>query len=446
MEIVSNGGARVKWLTKPPSRVGGTAVHIVLLALAAFLIAAPVLAAPFDPSGTDWEGYGDFVRLLKAEVSGKRIDVESRIHWGLLHPNDALIVVFPDHPLESLSAGAFVRSGGRLALIDDFGAGEGLLTSFNIERVPLPARPALALRDNPAFAIAEPGPTDQMLTRNLTRVVTNHATGLWRPELRTVLQVRGDGGGDVPIALSASSGAGRLVAIGDPSIFMNAMLRYAGNAELAKNLGAYLLDGHPAGQIHLVVRSFTETGSVAGAGTPAEEVSEAFANAKDTIVREGLPPAVLYWLCMCTAVMIGVWLYPRAARTYKPELPRFTRPLKPALVGGVAGRAAALGAKAAYRCHAMLEWRRAFVDGLRGRVEVREGASAEDVVRRVARLGVVPRDGLRALERLLLRIARIETMVAAKQSHALTKVRDDEVVAAGRVFEKVLAKVWEGRR
>jgi len=43
-----------------------------------------------------------------------------------------------------------------LCKVDDFGSGDELLRHFQIERVALPAHPALELRHNPALAIAEP--------------------------------------------------------------------------------------------------------------------------------------------------------------------------------------------------------------------------------------------------------------------------------------------------
>ncbi len=62
-------------------------------------------------------------------------------------------------------------------------------------------------------------------------------------------------------------------------------------------------------------------------------------------------------------------------------------------------------------------------------------------MRRVGRLGVVDAEAIRRIERLLLRMAEIDTMIAAKQTHALEPIRDDEVIATGQLVQGLLAKV-----
>jgi len=427
-QIVSNEGANVKWL------------RLVRAAacLAALLLSASARATPFDPSGTDWEGYADFVRLVRSEAGSPRVVVAQRLDWESLQPGDALILVYPDHGIDTASAGAFVRAGGRLALIDDFGAGDGLLTSFDVQRVPLPAHPALALRDNPDLPIADPGVDDQLLTQGVDHVVTNHATGLRQPLLRTVLRVRAADGTEVPLALSGASGEGRLLAIGDPSIAMNSMLRYPGNRQLAKNVVSYLTEGRQGGRVYVIVGEFTEAGSFAGAGGGGRAWLSALERMGESLTREGLPAWVLYWLSFVVTILLMVWLLPRAARTYKGEPPRFTRPTPLEAQGGAAGHAAALGAKQAYRGHAMLEWRRALVEDLGAHLALPVDSSGAEVVKRLAKLGALDVEALRAVERLLLRMAEIDTMIAARKTHALERIGDDEVVAAGALVQRVL--------
>jgi hypothetical protein len=89
----------------------------------------------------------------------------------------------------------------------------------------------------------------------------------------------------------------------------------------------------------------------------------------------------------------------------------------------------------------MIEWRRAFVEDLTGYFGLPGDASSAEVVRRIARLGAVDAEAIRAIERLLLRMAEIDTMIAARQTHALEPIRDDEVLAAGRLVRQVLGLV-----
>ena len=437
LQIVSNGSARVKCLAFLHAALC-TGVALVTLVT---LLAGRATAAPFDPMGGDWEGYVDFVRLMRAEAGDRHVIVTNRIDWGTLNGEDSLILVYPDHSIAMTSAGAFVRAGGRLALLDDFGRGDALLDSFDIQRVPLPDRPRLALRDNPNLAIAEPGPDEHPLTQGVDRVVTNHASGVFQPLLNTILRVRGDDGRDVPVALAASIEKGRLLVVGDPSIAMNSMLRYAGNRAFAKNLVQYLTAGHGAGSLYLVVTQFAESGSFAGAGTRASAWHDALDQARASLGREGLPSEAMYWLALVLAVAVMMWIVPRTARTYQSRPPRFTRPIPLVVQGGAAGHAAAVGAKEAYRGHAMLEWQRAFVDDLAGHFNLPRDVATSEIVKRVARLGVVDAKAIRGLERVLLRMAEIDTMLATKQRHALGRIKDDEVIAAGKLVGEVLLAV-----
>ena len=435
-EIVSNLGATVKW-RGCVKRARGL---VALVILSVMFIEVPAHGAPFDTSGQDWEGYSDFVRLLRDTLGGPRVIVTGKLDWSALTPADGLIIAYPEHGADTISAGGFVRAGGRIALLDDFGAGDDLLGSYEVQRVPLPARPEEALRDNPELAIAEPVTQDQPLTQGVDRVVTNHASGLAHTGLTTLLRVRG-GSGSVAVAISLSSGTGRLVAVGDPSIFMNSMLRYPGNRRFGRNIADYLMEGRTGGHLYVVVRSFVETGSFAGTASAEHELRSMLDRLKGALNRDGLPPWMMYWFSFIVAMLVLFWILPRTTRTYKSTAPRFTRPAPLSLQGGPAGHAAALGAGHAYRGHAVLEWRRALLEDLTAFFGLPVDAGSAEVVRRVARLGVVDADAIRALERLLLRMAEIDTMIAAKHTHALEPIRDEEVVATGKLVQTVLAAV-----
>jgi hypothetical protein len=446
-KILSNEGATVK-------RTGRRALALAIAILSILITDGLARAAPFDPLGHDWEGYSDFVRLFRAELGSTRAVVTNHLDWTTLRPDDALVLVYPERGIDVVSAGAFVRSGGRLALIDDFGAGDELLTSFDIHRVPLPARPRVALRDNPDLAIAEPAPSPLSLTDGIQTVITNHASGLLQPRLTTVLHVLGKDGSDVPLALSASVEKGRLLAVGDPSILMNTMLRYPGNYTFARNVIDYLAESdqreRSLGRVYLIIRNVAESGTFPGAVAPTMgheiwvELSRTFAG----LGKEGLPAWMMYWLSFVALVLVLVWLIPRTTRTYRSAPPRFTRGATPASQGGAAGRAAALGAKQAYRGHAMLEWRKALIDDLTAHFGLPRETSGAEVLRHVARLGVVKSDAIRRMERVLLRMAEIETMIAAKQTHALEPIKDEEVILTGVLVHDLVDAVHarEARR
>ena len=89
----------------------------------------------------------------------------------------------------------------------------------------------------------------------------------------------------------------------------------------------------------------------------------------------------------------------------------------------------------------MLEWRRALIEGLTAYFGIPETTSSGEVLRRVGRLGVVDGEAIRRVERVLVRMAEIDTMIAAKQTHALEPIRDEEVVATGELFQRFLSAV-----
>jgi len=429
--IVSNDGARVK---------GTYIAHLLLaagVALAVVLATAVAQAAPFDLTGTDWEGCSDFVRLARSELGAARVIASSQVDWRALRPADALVILNPKRPVDFASAGAFVRAGGSLVLLDDFGAGDDLLLSFAIRRVPLPAHPLAALRNNPALAIAEPSAPDYPLTEHVDRVVTNHASGLELEGMRRVLEVRGAGGASVALALTAKFGKGRLLAIGDPSIVINSMLRYPGNRELARNIIREMA-GPSGGHLWVAEGGFTEAGSFAGADEETASLLSTFARATASLRHEGLPSWVVYWFALVMALTILVWLLPQAARMYRPESARFTRPTPLHAQGGTAGHAAVIGAKGSSRGLAMVEWKRAFEEEATWRLGLSRTPAADELLRRVRSAGWVDADGARVVGKLLLRMAEIETMFLSHQTEPLRRIRDEEVLEAAALIEQVL--------
>src|SRR5205085_4773633 len=132
------------------------------------------------------------------------------------------------------------------------------------ERVAAPRRPAEFLRKNPQLALAEPASAHPVV-QDVNRVVTNHPTGLSHPDLSPVLKIRATGEPDVFVAVAGAVGKGRLLAVGDPSIVMNSMLRYGGNKAFAKGIIKYSVDqdswGKRGGRLFIASGSFEQKGT-----------------------------------------------------------------------------------------------------------------------------------------------------------------------------------------
>jgi hypothetical protein len=429
-------------------------VRTFLLLLALLLRQQDAKAEAFDVSSGDWEGCGDFVRLAREELGDARIVPTSRLDLADLKREDGIILLHPEKTLDSASLARFMKAGGRVILLDDFGSGDGLLEHFGMERVPVPAHPAEALRNNPQLAIASPAGPHPVVV-DITRIVTNHATGLKHPDLSPVLKIKAaDGEPDVLIAVAGAVGQGRLLAVGDPSIVINAMLRYPGNRTFARAIVRYAGDddvwGKRSGRIFIVNGNFEQKGSYGDESTLATEWGErvrAFEDALAATRSEGVSSALAYFLAVAVALGVILWVGSTAGRTHRPVTPRFTRGIPMSAQGGVAGHAAVIGGDRTSRALAMLEWKSALEEELCTLLGL-ESAPAHDVLAaQVAAAGLLDTQGLHALRQLLLRMASIETLLLSRRQGAMGKIADVEVVVTARTIRDLLqrARARSGR-
>ncbi|NLX50175.1 MAG: DUF4350 domain-containing protein [Methanospirillum sp.] len=180
------------------------------------------------------------------------------------HPGATLLVVAPGRAPVGDEAGeyrAFVASGGTIVVADDFGAGNALLaaagTSIRFDQRNLSSlERAFEL---PAAVLGFPAPGGD-LAGNLTAVVFDRPVAVLggTPLLETSRLSWMDGDGDgrpganeplerYILVAHEEIGAGRVVAVGDASLFINAMqdLRVGDNALLLARLApdGVLVDG-----------------------------------------------------------------------------------------------------------------------------------------------------------------------------------------------------------
>jgi hypothetical protein len=407
-------------------------------------------AAPFDPHGEDWEGLSDLVRMAQAELGPRRVVVTSTLNMNALRREDGVILVHPNRFVDPDELSAFMRAGGRLVLLDDYGAGDGLLARFGIRRVPLPGRPAEMLRNNPAFAIAEPASAHPAV-REVTRVVTNHATGLEHAALSPVLVVRGDGEPDVLLAVAGAVGQGRLLAVGDASVGINAMLRYSGNRTLCASLVRYVTEddawGKRDGSLYILTDDFEIRGTFGDdsrVGGALGNLRRTLTDALETLRRDGMPPLAAYLVALAVGLGVVAWTSARAGRPHKAVIPRFVRRLAPVAEGGVAGHAAILGAPGTSRVLAMLEMKSALEEALSTRLGLDPPPPHDELVIRIRAARLLDDGHVRALARLLAELAGLESQLLTRKPAAAERVRDADVLAvAGRVRE-LLDALGEG--
>jgi hypothetical protein len=300
------------------------------------------------------------------------------------------------------------------------------------------------LRGNPALAIAEPASAHPAV-RDVGRVVTNHATGLEHPALSPVLIVRGEGEPDVLLGVAGAVGQGRLLAIGDASLGINAMMRYPGNRSLCGSLVRYATEddvwGKRRGRLFLLSGDFATTGGFGDdsrLGGAATDLRRTLVDALEVLRHDGMPPLAAYLVALAIGLGVVVWTSARAGRPHRAVVPRFVRRVPVAAHGGVAGHAAVLGAPSTSRILAMLELKNALEEGLATRLGVDRPPHNEELLAKVRAAGLFDAVQSAELARLLAQFARVEALLVTRRRSASERVRDADVLRASERVRALL--------
>jgi Domain of unknown function (DUF4350) len=411
-------------------------------------------AAAFDLNDATWEGCAELLGLARKELGKERVVVLSTLDWEAVQAGDGILVVHPERPMDAEEAAAFMKAGGRMAILDDYGKGDRLLNHFKIRRRSLPAHPINFLRNKTSLPVATPAfdmaggevlglhPT----VADVKQVVLNHGTGLRHPDLTPVLEVRVRGGKAVPVAVAGQidgpQAKGRLFAMGDPSAFINMMLRYPGNRAFAVGLVHYLADGDAtearSGRLFIVANEFGERGSFGGV-TPLRKTIdrklEALMEALHELRLNGFP----WWLHMlvaaATALAVLWWVLRALVRLYKSRLPRFARTVPLVAQGGVAGRVAVLSSDVSPPALALLEVRSALVEALASHLSMSDQTPASALLSELDKRHSLASDVKQRASNMLSAMSAAETAVVAGSP---PRVGDDEVRAAASLVDRLL--------
>jgi hypothetical protein len=437
-----------------------TRVGIVLCVITLVLVRVRTAhAGPFEVKEGDWEGCSGLYELARAELGDARVVAWSALDWSELKPEDAILLIHPDNTISADKLAAFLRAEGRVAVLDDFGVGDKILERFGIERVPPPAHPLLTLRRNRDLPIAEPvadaigaGASGVHATvENVERVVTNHPMGLQHPKkLTPVLKIRSVDEPDVLLALAGDfEGKGKLLAVGDPSVLINQMLRYPGNRAFAVGLLHWLAESgggqSRGGRVIIITNRFSELGRFAGMDAFKSEVENRLKETEQELRRlfhGGLSGVVGMSIAALVAFGIGVWTTTVASRVYRRRLPSFTRPVPLVAQGGAAGRAAMLVAPSTPPALAVIELKNALEEGIAHELGLGSGVASSVLLSEVKRKGALDERRQRALKDALLEMANVETSVIARQP---LDVKRAELLRLSRLVGDLLAAVRERR-
>lgn len=299
----------------------------------------------YDPNSRAWNGLSRLVAL--GEERGLAIDAPPELDLGELSPADAVLLVYPRQDLPLASLAAFLRDGGRLALADDYGTGDQLLDVYRIDRRATEGAQAPHLRGNPNLPVARPA-ARHVLTDGLTAVVSNHPATMFHPDLDPLVAFDGTGRS---LVLAGAVGEGRLVAVGDPSMFINNMLEFRDNERLAQNLLAYLGEG--GGRIYVVTAETALIGRYGepGAGRPFHDLR---AWLEELATAEAPPVALLLGAVVIAAILLVVAVTSLPRRSPYDGSTMFARP--PAS-GGFVGRVGYFAQKSANLLHPLMVYK-----------------------------------------------------------------------------------------
>lgn len=420
------------------------------VALALALFRPGTARAAFEVSDSSWEGTSELFELARKRLGRDRLEVTATLDYGKLTPKDGVVILHPESNLDYAELSAFLRAGGRVALLDDHGTGDRFLARFQIYRVRAPLSPARTLRDNPSLPIAEPSvqivagqeQNRHPITQNVESVVTNHPTALTHPNLTPVLTLAARGEPDATLAVTGIIvNRGRLFAMGDPSAFINLMMRYPGNRKFAEGLLAYLVEpdswGERGGKLYFVSNRFQQRGEFGERGNVLSDLGQNLSDALTDLHEHGLPEPVPLVLAAFGCLSIMAWALLYAARPRPPTTPRYTAPEPLVAQGGPSGRVAVMAAPSTDPALGLSELRAAALELLGERLNLGRGPSAKQVLAELARRDLLPSSSLSELSSALDELRAIEDRIVKKQRRLIPAARVDGL------RKKVMAAVLE---
>lgn len=217
---------------------------LVCIALASRSAAAEDAATDYDPYSDAWNGLATFKGLV--EGNSFNVDIRPSLEWSELSANDILFIFYPLAKVDPSKLSSFIQAGGHVVVADDFGESKDALAALGLLRAEVVTPQATRYQDGRAWAPIALPKSDHPIARDIEEVVTNHPAALKQVEGATTVI----GFEDAAVVVAGERGTGRFVVVSDPSIFINRMLQFPGNVQLATNILRWL---NRNGRAHNVV-------------------------------------------------------------------------------------------------------------------------------------------------------------------------------------------------
>ncbi len=394
----------------------------------------------------------EFLAVARGTLGRERVVLGAKLDWERLTPADAVLVIHPETRLQFGEASAFLSAGGRLAVIDDFGKADQLLARFHIHRAFAPSEPLESFNRNTNLPIARPhvlhgddgSALRHPIVANVQQVVTNHPTALSTDpdvELTPVLTLADSAGNQTLFAVIGVIGdaracglsngvptnrrarCGRLFAMGDPSVFINLMMSFDGNRELARGMLRYLVEddgwGKRQGKLYIIANNFDQTGQFGGQADLQRKLESTLDDMQrllDEVKEEGLPKNLALILAALLIAGVSLWAFRSSGKVYDRPTPRYAKDTPLVAQGGAAGRAAVLSAPTTHHALVVLELKAAAEEVLRQALRLPRHASAGAILEALKRTGAVDPGSQQRLERLFAEMAAAEKAVVSSES------------------------------
>ncbi|WP_049902587.1 DUF4350 domain-containing protein [Halococcus agarilyticus] len=248
-------------------------VALTVVTVVGLVLAASSSSAAFGSYNDAWDGASELREQARTVGSESEI-VRNTSRYASVSPNGTVaIVLSPESdygPAETDRIRSFVRNGGTLLVAEDFGRHANDL----LARIGAQARvTGQVLRDeqynyrSPALPVAR-NVSNATVMEGVDGLTLNHGSPV-SPNGATVLASTsgvayvdgdrdaelddGDEVGTAPVATAEPVGDGRVIVVGDPSLFINTMLDRPGNQAFVRSLfdvhERVLLDYSHAGRL-----------------------------------------------------------------------------------------------------------------------------------------------------------------------------------------------------
>jgi hypothetical protein len=221
----------------------------------------------YDPLSKDWYGLSRWSALCSG--NGMPVTAVASLEWSELGAEDVLVLMYPLSRVPPDKLEAFISAGGHAIIADDFGDAADALAGLGLLRADTGIPKARRFYADRMFAPIAVPKIDHPLTQQVEEVITNHPAALLH--VRGATEVIGFDEGALVVA--GERGTGRFIAVADPSIFINSMMQFRGNLQLATNMLRWLSRGGRANRVVLL------RGQVPMFGSPKPFIDDAKAGA-----------------------------------------------------------------------------------------------------------------------------------------------------------------------